>query len=86
VVLCHYLRLSVETETRTSDAGTVRAGRVHDDADIGLGPGIRGRPRRFPVRFALPDVLTLAAASGVLGRLAVTAPGVDGHLWMEGAI
>jgi len=33
--------------------------------------------------FALPDVLTLAASSGALGRLAVTAAGVDGHLWME---
>jgi hypothetical protein len=33
--------------------------------------------------FALPDVLTLAAASGAHGRLAITAPGVDGHLWME---
>ena len=33
--------------------------------------------------FALPDVLVLAAASGVQGRLAVTAAGVDGHLWME---
>jgi hypothetical protein len=35
------------------------------------------------VTFALPDVLTLAAASGLTGRLAVTAPGVDGHLWLE---
>ncbi len=34
--------------------------------------------------FALPSVLTLAAVSGVHGRLAVTANGVDGHLWMEG--
>ena len=34
--------------------------------------------------FALPDVLTLAAASGSHGRLAVTASGVDGHLWLEG--
>ena len=33
--------------------------------------------------FALPDVLTLAATSGAHGRLAVTAAGVDGHLWME---
>ena len=33
--------------------------------------------------FALPDVLILAASSGAHGRLAVTAPGVDGHLWME---
>jgi hypothetical protein len=33
--------------------------------------------------FALPDVLALAAASGAGGRLAVTAPGVDGHLWLE---
>jgi hypothetical protein len=33
--------------------------------------------------FALPQVLTLAAASGVDGRLAITATGVDGHLWME---
>jgi hypothetical protein len=33
--------------------------------------------------FALPDVLTLAAASSAAGRLAVTATGVDGHLWME---
>jgi hypothetical protein len=33
--------------------------------------------------FALPDVLNLAAASGAQGRLAVTAPGVDGHLWLE---
>jgi uncharacterized protein DUF4388 len=33
--------------------------------------------------FALPDVLTLAAVSALHGRLAVTAPGVDGHLWME---
>src|SRR5580700_1594515 len=33
--------------------------------------------------FALPDVLILAASSGAQGRLAVTAPGVDGHLWME---
>ncbi len=33
--------------------------------------------------FALPDVLALAASSGACGRLAVTAPGVDGHLWME---
>ncbi|HXQ62939.1 MAG TPA: DUF4388 domain-containing protein [Acidimicrobiales bacterium] len=33
--------------------------------------------------FALPDVLTLAAASDVSGRLAITAPGVDGHLWLE---
>ena len=35
--------------------------------------------------FALPDVLTLAASSGVFGRLAVTAPGVDGHLWIDGS-
>ena len=34
--------------------------------------------------FALPDVLTLAATSGSHGRLAVTASGVDGHLWLEG--
>jgi hypothetical protein len=33
--------------------------------------------------FSLPDVLILAASSGAQGRLAVTAPGVDGHLWME---
>ncbi|HXQ75743.1 MAG TPA: DUF4388 domain-containing protein [Acidimicrobiales bacterium] len=33
--------------------------------------------------FALPDVLAMAAASGACGRLAVTAAGVDGHLWME---
>jgi uncharacterized protein DUF4388 len=33
--------------------------------------------------FALPDVLSLSAASGAQGRLAVTAPGVDGHLWLE---
>ncbi|MGH9017185.1 MAG: DUF4388 domain-containing protein [Acidimicrobiales bacterium] len=33
--------------------------------------------------FALPDVLSLAATSGAFGRLAVTAPGVDGHLWIE---
>src|SRR5580700_5005758 len=33
--------------------------------------------------FTLPVVLTLAATSGVQGRLAVTANGVDGHLWME---
>jgi hypothetical protein len=33
--------------------------------------------------FSLPDVLVLVAGSGVQGRLAVTAAGVDGHLWME---
>jgi hypothetical protein len=33
--------------------------------------------------FALPDVLSLAAASAAHGRLAVSAAGVDGHLWME---
>ena len=33
--------------------------------------------------FSLPDVLVLAAASAVAGRLAVTAPGVDGHLWID---
>ena len=33
--------------------------------------------------FALSDVLTLAAVSAVHGRLAITASGVDGHLWLE---
>jgi hypothetical protein len=33
--------------------------------------------------FALPDVLTLAAASASVGRLSVTAAGVEGHLWIE---
>jgi hypothetical protein len=33
--------------------------------------------------FPLPDVLILAASSAAQGRLAVTGPGVDGHLWME---
>jgi len=33
--------------------------------------------------FALPQVLTLAAGSKVQGRLAITAPGVDGHLWFD---
>src|SRR5580704_17440210 len=33
--------------------------------------------------FPLPDVLILAASSEAHGRLAVTGPGVDGHLWME---
>jgi Domain of unknown function (DUF4388) len=33
--------------------------------------------------FALPAVLALSAASAANGRLAVTAPGVDGHLWLE---
>ncbi len=33
--------------------------------------------------FPLPDVLILAASSAAHGRLAVTGPGVDGHLWME---
>jgi len=33
--------------------------------------------------FPLPDVLILAASSVAHGRLAVTGPWVDGHLWME---
>lgn len=33
--------------------------------------------------FSLPDVLVLVAASGEQGRLAVTAAGVDGHLWID---
>ena len=33
--------------------------------------------------FPLPQVLTLAAGSRAQGRLTITAPGVEGHLWLD---